>query len=330
MILFHKIQSIADPERRVQSQPHGVLQGRASWMPNHLMASVQTSSVAGPPLNSQGLGLDCVTAMYQVCLLDKSLNFDRLELPDWTLPQYDVRIKVTAQSVIKVTWAIYYLFDEMVSAAGYWPSSAWLLPLERVPTIVQMAHRDIPFVPPGQSSAIQRRALNESDIFNVGETLATAENATTPLNSSSQSWDEFQIPIDDDGISTITNLTTATNLTDSNSLRLSIRFNGGVSIPNKNFFRDMLSSMGSLASSDPKTDLPVNSAKIFTNAYGVTARSYADEYGHSAPSVKNFYGVMRQMALWMVQERRYAACEFLVSKNRLLLMGGAYVGSSYT
>lgn len=244
-------------------------------------------------MNSEGLGLNCVEAMYDLCFLGPGAA---LAERTWSLPQWDLCVKISAMRTQYAIWAIFVVFEPDADM-GYWPIKAQLFLEHRFVGRISMAHQNNPW---GSTKENNATTLNVSiavpfSLVNIS-TKGVQDRAPASVEPP-QPWDVATVP--DDSI----------DVGVGSPLTIELRYNGA-SMRNRMFFRNTLAAMSYVAQYNPTMPIMALAGDI-----DLAMQSEVDSQGNPLLRVRHVYKVARQMANWMVNNHKYSEADIILSKG---------------
>lgn len=244
-------------------------------------------------MNSEGLGLNCVEAMYDLCSLGPRAA---LAERTWSLPQWDLYVKISATRTQYAVWTIFVTFQPDADL-GYWPIKAQLFLENNFVGRISMAHQNNPW---GSTKDNNATAFNVSSAVSSSLVSASTEGVQHENPASvepAQPWNVTTVP--DDSI----------EVGVGSPLTIELRYNG-VSMRNRMFFRNTLAAMSYLAQYNPTLPIMALAGEI-----DLSMESEVDSQGKPLLRIRHVYKVARQMANWMVNNHRYGEADIILSKD---------------
>lgn len=285
---------------------------RAHWIPADVHGEFRILRHLGAPLNSEGLGLNCVNAMYDLCLLNQNIN---LHERTWSEDEWDLYLKMSFSKVQHGTWGIYTVFHTMAKTnEGYLPLATKLFKGTRMVGRIVAAHSTQPF---GTEDI-----GNESAVYNdTGPVPSIASSIPIINNSIGVSNLDFAPSVSalPWNVVTVHDFdTTASRVAARATFSYSFSYTGG-SFRNKELFYDLLGSMGYLATMD--RNMKIGSVG---SAYGLELESKADEQGNPLLKIRYVYRIIQQLAKWMVKNHEYKDTDIIFSVDGKVVATGRY------
>ncbi|MCJ1451069.1 hypothetical protein MMC28_001403 [Mycoblastus sanguinarius] len=257
--------------------------------------------------------------MFDLCYMDQGAS---LELQTTSLPEYDIAVKLAANQVRFAVWGVYVTF-EADTEERYWPVRSrvfwqqkiqgfiYFWPRDNLPglgeednvTVISTANIALPSLP---NPAIEESQAGKIAFVAPGQGLnfsIVLDNSTGPSVSN-----KFTVP---DGS---TEASTST-------LTISLAYSGAT-LRNRDVFKGALSAMALMAAWGPNTVLPG-----LRGPGSLQMISGLDQQGIPLLRCRHVIRVMRKMAEWMVNNRRFAEVDIVISKYGVEVATGHFFGA---
>lgn len=278
-------------------------------------------------MNDSGTGLNCVMAMYDLCLLKQNAG-----LPErtWSQEGYDSYLKLRFDKVQQGLWGVYNIYDALATTGGYYPLNAALFQGRRSIGTVSMGRL---------SRTIQPTLFNGSDVSLGGDERPPSSRKPSDFmtdisigriedyiknTESALPWTTFTLP--DSDSETPCDLTGTPTLGNDPPLSIQLRYNGAT-FPKTHFFWNLISSMGFFAPECKNREtIGVGGKAGEPDLGGLDLMSEFEDEAETRPllKIRHVLKVVKIMAKWMVKYERYEEMDISVMKGATVIALGRF------